>query len=170
MKICILFVVLFLSIRILNISASDKTQPKQPNLLIIFTDEHSRQAMGFWQQPEYEGAINGTSDPVFTPHLNKLASEGVVFTQAMSTHPVCSPHRAMLLSGLFPTQNGVWKNCHVNSSTDLKEDLKCYTDVLYNKGYNTAYFGKCHWIKPTVYLTKMPITLEQLASGRVFAQ
>lgn len=126
-----------------------KQARKQPNLLIIYTDEHRRQAMEFWQKPEYQGKINGTSDPVFTPHLNKLASEGVVFTQAMSTHPVCSPHRAMLLSGMFPIQNGVWKNCHENSPTDLKEELKCYTDVLYKQGYNTAYFGKCHWIKPT---------------------
>jgi arylsulfatase A-like enzyme len=125
-----------------------KPVQKQPNLLIIFTDEQRRQAMEFWQQPEYQGAINGNSDPVITPKLNKLASEGVVFTQAMSTHPVCSPHRAMLLTGTFSTTNGVWKNCHENSPTDLKEDIECFTDVLYKKGYNTAYFGKCHWIKP----------------------
>ncbi len=126
-----------------------KQVQKQPNLLIIFTDEHRRQAMGFWQQPEYNGAINGTSDPVFTPNLDKLASEGIVFTQVMSTHPVCSPHRAMLLSGMFATQNGVWMNCHENSNADLNEGIQCFTDVLYNHGYNTAYFGKCHWIKPT---------------------
>jgi len=148
MKIHFLLIILFLSIRVLNTVASDKKPPKRPNLLIIFTDEHRRQAMEFWQHPEYQGAINGTSDPVFTPHLNKLASEGVVFTQAMSTHPVCSPHRAMLLSGAFPVTNGIWKNCHINSPTDLKEDLNCFTDVLFNEGYNTAYFGKCHWIKP----------------------
>jgi arylsulfatase A-like enzyme len=130
------------------IQTKQKAQ-KHPNLLIIFTDEHRRQAMEFWQHPEYQGAINGTSDLVFTPNLNKLASEGVVFTQAMSIHPVCSPHRAMLLSGMFATQNGVWKNCHENSKTDLKEELECFTDVLNDNGYNTAYFGKAHWIKPT---------------------
>lgn len=130
-------------------SQAKKQTQKQPNLLVIFTDEHRRQAMEFWQQPEYQDQINGTSDPVFTPHLNSLAAEGVVFTQAMSTHPVCSPHRAMLLSGTFPTQNGIWKNCHVGVNTHLKADLQCFTDVLYKNGYNTAYFGKCHWIKPT---------------------
>ena len=122
---------------------------KQPNLLIIFTDEHRRQAMEFWQYPEYQSAINGLSDPVCTPSLNKLASEGVVFTQAMSTHPVCSPHRAMLMSGMFATGNGVWMNCVDGRDTELKEELECFTDVLYKKGYNTAYFGKVHWIKPT---------------------
>ena len=144
------FIVIILLAEILTIKtfASEKNLPDQPNLLIIFTDEHRRQSMEFWQQPEYKNAINGTSDPVFTPNLNKLASEGVVFTQAMSTHPVCSPHRAMLLSGTFPTTNGVGRNCHINSDTDLKESLECYTDVLYKNGYNTAYFGKCHWIKP----------------------
>ncbi|MFY9150546.1 MAG: sulfatase [Prolixibacteraceae bacterium] len=140
--------ILLMTICSTSIQAKKQAQ-KQPNLLIIFTDEQRRQAMEFWQQPEYQGAINGASDPVFTPHLNKLASEGIVFTQAMSTHPVCSPQRAMLLSGKFPSQNGVWKNCHENSPTDLKEELECYTDVLHDEGYNTAYFGKCHWIKPT---------------------
>ncbi len=105
--------------------------------------------MGFWQKKEYKGVINGVSDHVYTPTLDKLASQGVVFTQAMSTHPVSSPHRAMLLSGLFPSQNGVGKNCLDGGTTDLIEDLKCYTDVLYNNGYNTAWFGKCHWINPT---------------------
>ncbi|WP_167607640.1 sulfatase [Maribellus sediminis] len=142
----------FLLLLLITLSACNQAQKsaqKQPNLLIIFTDEHRRQSMEFWQLPEYKGAINGVSDPVFTPNLNNLAAEGVVFTQAMSTHPVCSPHRAMLLSGTFPMQNGIWKNCHLNSDTDLKEDLACFTDVLYDNGYNTAYFGKCHWIKPT---------------------
>lgn len=126
----------------------------QPNLLVIFTDEHRRQAMEFWNQPEYKDAINGISDLVITPNLNKFASEGVVFTQGMSTHPVCSPHRAMLMSGRFATENGVWKNCHENSETDLKEELACYTDVLYEEGYNTAHFGKVHWIKPTKVFDK----------------
>ncbi len=148
MKRPLFFIILCLEIWALSTSASDKNPSTPPNLLIIFTDQQRRQSLGFWQQPEYKGAINGTSDPVFTPHLDKLASEGIVFTQAMSTHPVCSPNRAMLLSGIFPGQNGVWKNCHINSATDLKEDLECFTDVLYNEGYNTAYFGKCHWIKP----------------------
>ncbi len=142
--------IIFLLLIILSACTSTKKQiQSQPNLLIIFTDEHRRQSLEFWQQPEYQGAINGASDPVFTPNLNKLASEGIVFTQAMSTHPVCSPHRAMLLSGSFPAKNGVWRNCHENSITDLKEELNCFTDVLFTKGYNTAYFGKCHWIKPT---------------------
>jgi arylsulfatase A-like enzyme len=147
MQIISLVEILFLFVRLFN--TSDKIPPKRPNLLIIFTDEQRRQAMEFWQQPEYQGVINGTSDPVFTPNLNKLASQGVVFTQAMSTHPVSSPHRGMLLSGKFQEENGIWQNCHINSETDLKEELECFTDVLYDNGYNTAYFGKCHWIKPT---------------------
>lgn len=143
-----LFLMLALFIIMSACTQTNKKTQQHPNLLIIFTDEHRRQAMEFWQQPEYRGAINGTSDPVITPTLNKLASEGVVFSQGMSTHPVCSPHRAMLLSGTFATKNGVWKNCHQNSPTDLKEEIECYTDVLHEKGYNTAYFGKAHWIKP----------------------
>lgn len=144
----VVLIVMIFSCKQPKTQIEEKTQNK-PNLLIIFTDEHRRQAMEFWQHPEYSGVINGNSDPVITPNLNKLASEGVVFTQGMSTHPVCSPHRAMLLSGRFATENGVWMNCVDGRDTDLKEELECFTDALYKEGYNTAYFGKAHWIKPT---------------------
>jgi len=145
---------------LLLISFSATKTKKQPNLLIVFTDEHRRQAMEFWLQPEYQGVINGTSDSVITPNLDKLASEGVVFTQVMSTHPVCSPHRAMLLSGRFPKQNGIWMNCYPEVKSQLKNDLECYTDVLYEKGIIRLILANATGLHQQKYLTKMPITLE----------
>ncbi|MCT4603827.1 MAG: sulfatase-like hydrolase/transferase, partial [Marinifilum sp.] len=58
---------------------------KRPNLLFIFPDQYRKQAMGFMNQ-----------DPVVTPNIDKLAQEGVVFSHAVSNHPLCSPYRGML--------------------------------------------------------------------------
>ncbi|MEM7391923.1 MAG: sulfatase, partial [Verrucomicrobiota bacterium] len=118
----------------------------RPNLLYIFADQWRLQALGFWKKPRYRGALAGTSDPVHTPNLDRLADESVVLTQATSTHPVCSPHRAMLMSGMYPSQNGVeGGNCRAGRSLGLRHDITCFTDVLSQAGYETAYVGKTHW-------------------------
>ena len=75
-----------------------------------------------------------------------MAKNGVVFTNAVSNFPLCSPHRGMLLSGMYPEQNGIWSNCRKDRNYALKSDVKAITDVFYEAGYNTSYFGKCHWI------------------------
>nr|WP_281281234.1 sulfatase [Pontiella desulfatans] len=85
------------------------------------------------------------TDPVVTPALDKLAEESIVFTQAVSTCPVCSPYRAMLMSGMYPWQNGVVNNCHETRQDSLRHDIQCFTDVLCSAGYETAYVGKTHW-------------------------
>ena len=119
----------------------------QPNLLFIFPDQMRLQALGIWNQPGYQDAINGVTDPVHTPTLDNLAKESVLFTQANSTHPVCSPYRAMFMSGMYPSRNGVTMNCHSGRDHGLKHGITCFTDVLSDAGYETAYVGKTHWEK-----------------------
>ncbi len=118
---------------------------KQPNLLFVFPDQMRREAMGFWQKGKFKHALRTATDPVITPTLDKLAEESIVFTQAVSTCPVCSPHRAMLMSGMFPWQNGVVNNCHESRQDGLRHDIQCFTDVLSGAGYETCYVGKTHW-------------------------
>lgn len=118
---------------------------KQPNLLFVFPDQFRREAMGFWQKGKFKGALRTEPDPVVTPTLDQLAQESVVFTQAVSTCPVCSPHRAMLMSGMWPWQNGVVNNCHKTRKDHLRHDIDCFTDVLAVAGYETCYVGKTHW-------------------------
>ena len=118
---------------------------KQPNLLFVFPDQMRREAMGFWQHGKFKGALPTVTDPVVTPTLDRLAEESVVFTQAVSTCPVCSPHRAMLMSGMYPWQNGVVNNCHQTRKDGLKHNIECFTDVLEKAGYETCYVGKTHW-------------------------
>jgi len=118
---------------------------KQPNLLFIFPDQYRQYAMSFWSQPQYQKYRVGAPDPVKTPHIDKLAEEGIVFSRAVSNYPLCSPYRGMLLSGQYPEKNGIWMNCRKDRADALRQDAQCVTDVFYEAGYNTAYFGKCHW-------------------------
>ena len=60
----------------------------KPNLVYIFCDQFRRQAIGYMGE-----------DPVITPHLDQFARESVVFNQAVSNYPVCSPYRGILLTG-----------------------------------------------------------------------
>ncbi|SDM29631.1 sulfatase-like hydrolase/transferase [Kriegella aquimaris] len=120
---------------------------KQPNVLIIYPDQLRRYSAGFWSEPAYEKLVSGKPDPVITPNMDMLAKNGIVFTHAISNFPLCSPARGMLLSGRYPEQNGIWNNCRDDRDESLRDDIPVITDLFYQSGYSTAYFGKCHWLK-----------------------
>ena len=131
---------------LLSVYAFAVEQEKQPNLVYVFPDQMRIHAMGFWKKDGFNHLLRTETDPVYTPNIDRLAEEGLVFTQATSTHPVCSPHRAMLMSGMYPVRNGVEDlNCRAGRSQGLHNHIKCFTDVLYEAGYETAYVGKTHW-------------------------
>jgi arylsulfatase A-like enzyme len=69
---------------------------KKPNILLIIADDLGWRDLGAFGSPFYE-----------TPHIDALASEGVIFTQAYSASPVCSPTRASILTGKNPVRTGV---------------------------------------------------------------
>jgi len=111
-----------------------------PNLLFIFADQHRGQALGFLGE-----------EPVITPELDKLAASGIAFPQAVVNYPLCSPYRAMFLSGNYPHKNKVVGNC--NSATtphncQLQESDRCWSDVLKDQGYSLGYIGKWHLESP----------------------
>jgi len=117
-----------------------------PNVIVIVADQMRRSAMSFWNTSEYQGMLNGVSDPVVTPTLDELANQGVVFNQAIANFPLCSPFRGMLMSGMYPNNNGVNNNTRNDRPmTGLKLDIDTLTEVFKESGYNTALFGKGHW-------------------------
>jgi len=69
---------------------------KRPNILFILSDDQGAWAMG----------CAGNTD-INTPHLDRLASSGIRFTNFFCTSPVCSPARASILTGQIPSQHGV---------------------------------------------------------------
>lgn len=112
----------------------------RPNLVIVFPDQMRAQAMGFM------GA-----DKVRTPRLDAFAAEARAFTQAVSNYPVCSPFRAILMSGALPWVSGVTGNCvstEQRRGPELRADLDCWSDVLSRAGYDLCYIGKWHLDAP----------------------
>ncbi|WP_366186143.1 sulfatase [Flavobacterium ovatum] len=143
---------IYLLFAFVSISSQSQIKKKavvatKPNILIIFPDQLRRYSAGFWSEAPYRQHVIGKPDPVVTPTIDKLAKNGVVVTKGISNFPLCSPYRGMLLSGMYPEQNGIWNNCKKDRDESLKDDVQTITDLFYGAGYNTAYFGKCHWLK-----------------------
>ncbi len=74
-----------------------------------------------------------------TPNFDAMAAAGTVFDNAVSTWPVCSPYRAMLLTGRHPMANGT-----VLNDTGLRDGLPTVARVCKEQGYATGYIGKWH--------------------------
>jgi len=116
------------------------SKQKPPNLIFVFPDQMRGQALGFLGE-----------EPVITPNLDRFSKESVVFTNAVSNYPVCSPYRGMLMTGQYPHTNGVLINCNSRSAPygiELKQTSNCWSDVLKSKGYNLGYIGKWHLEAP----------------------
>lgn len=110
-----------------------------PNLLFVIADQF--RAM----------CVEPGGDPVATPHLESMMAHGVSLTHAVSSYPVCSPHRAMMISGQYPEANGVTMNVHSESAANgvgLRPDTTSWAAVLRDAGYNTGYIGKWHLEAP----------------------
>jgi arylsulfatase A-like enzyme len=107
-----------------------------PNLLIVFPDQMRGQALGF---------LDG--DPVLTPNLDAFARESAVFPQAVSNYPLCSPYRAMMMTGKYPHSNNVLSNSTSDAARygyELRQAERCWSDVLKDRGYCLGYIGKWH--------------------------
>tara|TARA_R110002096_G_scaffold9533_3_gene37593 strand:- start:28626 stop:30104 length:1479 start_codon:yes stop_codon:yes gene_type:complete len=113
-----------------------KEEGQSPNLLFIFADQYRQASLGFLNE-----------DPVYTPNLDQLAKEGVFFSEAVANNPLCSPYRAMLMTGRYSLSTGVVENCN-SQRTALGNYLKkgeiCFSDVLVENGYSAGYVGKWH--------------------------
>lgn len=129
---------------ILSVTAlyADNAPDKKPNILIIYTDD-----MGY-------GDISAFGDEVKTktPQIDKLAKEGLKFTQYYTASPICSPSRAALLTGQFPSRvrlNSYLQTRDGNRKADQNDFLDAASPVTFPKllkqaGYATAHIGKWH--------------------------
>ncbi len=105
-----------------------KTGERRPNILYFFPDQMRAQAMG----------CMGNKDAK-TPHIDRLAGEGVLFRNMLANTPVCCPARSILQTGQY---------CHVNgmvaNDLRLREDRISIAEVLDKQGYRTGFIGKWH--------------------------
>jgi arylsulfatase A-like enzyme len=105
-------------------------EARKPNVVFVLTDQWRAQATGYSGDPNLKGK---------TPNLDRIADSGVNFRNAISTTPVCTPYRAALLTGQYPTTTGMIFN-------DLHLPAESYTmaEMFKDSGYTTAYIGKWH--------------------------
>lgn len=114
--------------------------PKAPNVIFILCDD-----LGYGDLGSYGSRIR-------TPNLDRMAAEGVRFTNFCSADPVCSPSRAALLTGRYPTRVGVPKVLFPQDAGGLNEDERTLADLLKARGYRTMCVGKWHLGRPPQYL------------------
>ncbi len=107
---------------------SARPGPRRPNIVFLLADQWRAMATG------YAGDVN-----VKTPHLDRLAAESLRFCNAVSVCPVCTPYRAALMTGRYPTSTGMFLN-----DAYLPPRERCLAEVLKEAGYATAYIGKWH--------------------------
>ena len=109
-------------------STNEVQNLKKPNIVYILADQWRGSALGYAGNPD-----------VKTPNLDAFAKESVNFTNAVSVTPVCTPHRAALLTGRFPTTTGMFVN-----DLYLPDEELCMAEIFKEEGYTTAYWGKWH--------------------------
>src|SRR5215813_7997930 len=103
-----------------------------PNVVLIYADDLGYGDLGCY----------GSSN--HTPNLDRMAAEGVRFTQFYSANPVCSPSRAALLTGRYPTRTGVNRVLNPNDTTGLALNETTLAQMLKGAGYRTMCIGKWH--------------------------
>lgn len=109
-------------------TTSAAAAPQRPNILFIFTDDHASHAIS-----AYGSRINQT------PHLDRLADEGMLFRNCFVTNSICAPSRAVILTGKHSHLNGV-----VDNGVRFDGSQMNVAKLLRKAGYQTALIGKWH--------------------------
>lgn len=102
---------------------------QKPNIVIIISDDHAYQAISAYG-----------SKLTYTPNIDSIAHEGVIFNKAYVTNSICGPSRAVLLTGKYSNKNGFKDNEH--STFDGSQNS--FVKELQKGGYQTAWIGKWH--------------------------
>src|SRR5690348_18484979 len=101
---------------------------QRPNILLITSDQQHWNTLG-------------TINPeISTPNLDRLASEGTQFSRSYCPNPTCTPTRASIITGKYPSQHGAW-----SLGTKLFEDEHTVGEEFQSAGYRTALVGKAHF-------------------------
>ncbi len=114
-------------------SVPPSTLARQPNVVIVFVDDMGYADLGC------QGARG-----IATPHLDRLAADGVRFTDFYTAQPVCSASRAALLTGCYPNRIGIHGALGPSDRTGIADEETTLAELMKSRGYATAIFGKWH--------------------------
>ena len=109
--------------------SNEKPAGQKPNILFIMSDDHAYQAISAYQDHLIQ-----------TPNIDRLAKEGMLFTNACVTNSICAPSRAVILTGKHSHLNGKIDNRFPFDTTQVT-----FPQILHDAGYQTAMFGKLHF-------------------------
>ncbi|MCF8361602.1 MAG: sulfatase, partial [Prolixibacteraceae bacterium] len=108
---------------------SEKKQNEPPNILFIMSDDHAYQAISAYSDKLIE-----------TPNIDRIAKEGVLFSNASVTNSICAPSRATILTGKHTHINGKKDN-----NTPFDRSQLTFPELFQKAGYETAMYGKLHF-------------------------
>ena len=112
-----------------TVAGSTDTGPR-PNIIVIVVDDLRWDELGMAGHPYLE-----------TPHIDGLAREGAWLANAVHAVPLCSPNRASILTGQYPSRHGIIDNVARNR---MSHRLETFPRTLQREGYETAFLGKWH--------------------------
>lgn len=130
---CHILFTLLLAVLSLAASTEAAEQTRQPNIVFVLADDLGWSELGSYGNTFHE-----------TPHLDRLAKQGMRFTNAYAAAPVCSPYRAALLTGQHPARIGILDYLRPNSPNALPTSQTTLPEVLKGHGYATGLIGKWH--------------------------
>ena len=108
--------------------APNDASVQKPNVVVLFPDQLRALSLPMFGETQIE-----------TPHIDRLAAQGLTVDNAISNCPVCTPARAMLVTGRYPQTTG-----HLINSTRTRHSEISIADAFANQGYQTAWVGKWH--------------------------
>jgi len=124
---------LFLFTFIASCNSVETKAELAPNIIFIVADD-----MGPW-------TLSVNNDPnTHTPELDKLANSGAVFRNCFASGAVCSPARASLITGRYPSETGITDYIPEGDSSGVNLSLKMFSEVFQSAGYSTVMVGKWH--------------------------
>ncbi len=130
MRWSVLFAVLLSSLTV-EVKESFSAETARPNILFIFTDDLTCQAMSCY----------GDSRKLLeTPNMDRIAREGMRFDRCLVTNSICGPSRATIMTGKYSHKNGFYNN----SNSNFDSSQQTFPKLVQSAGYTTAMFGKWH--------------------------
>jgi len=130
-----------------NSCTTTTPEQKRPNIIFIMSDDHAYQAIS-----AYDDKL------IQTPNIDRIADEGMLFNQCFVTNSICSPSRAVILTGQYSHRTGARDN---SFSMRINDDITTFPMLLQKAGYQTAIVGKWHLLNKPVGFNYSSILIGQ---------